>query len=85
MERLNGLSLATQQISVKGGTRLLAIPYINSHPLSRVCLNLCTQSLSLWVPCATCRTLSALLPDTGYLAPGDILLGLLCSLVSAAW
>lgn len=33
MERLNGLSLATQPISVKGGTRLLAIPYVNSHPL----------------------------------------------------
>lgn len=28
MERLNGLSLATQQISVKGGTRLLAIPML---------------------------------------------------------
>lgn len=57
MERRNGLSLATQPISVKGGTGLLAIPCVNSHPLSRVRLNLCTEPHPLGV--FGCRVLLA--------------------------
>lgn len=84
MERPNGLSFATQQISVKSGTRLLAIPPL-TPTLSPEFTWTCAQSPTLWVLFAPCRTLSALLPTTGYVARGDTLFGLLCSVVSAAW
>lgn len=47
MERLNGLSLATQQIS----DWTPGYSYVTSHPLSRVRLNLRTESLPLGAVC----------------------------------
>lgn len=89
MKKLNGLSLAAQQISVKGGTRAPSYLYFNTHYLSRVLLNahkvpplgLCVGLAVLFV---TCSTLSALLRNTGCISTRDFLFGLLCSPVAAA-
>lgn len=58
--------------------------YVNSRPLSRVHLNLCTESLPLGaVGYAQDPVISS--AECWLLGPQDMLFGLLCSLISAAW